>query len=88
MDFVKVATIFAAGVFFFFLYLYYVNMASTRGYFLRQAMQENNSITFEHEIVKTQLLKVQQTNRELMKTVTNNKTTEKRAITITIPQNN
>lgn len=33
-------------------------------FFLRQAMQERDGAAFEYEIVKTQLLKVQQYNRE------------------------
>lgn len=32
------------------LYLYFVNMSSTRGYFLKQANQEMVAINFQHEI--------------------------------------
>lgn len=46
------------------MYLYFVNRASTRGYFLRQAMQRRTSVAFQQEIIKTQLLKVRQQNRE------------------------
>ena len=41
-----------------FIYLYFVNMSSTRGYFLKQANQEMTAITF-----KTKLLDYKQQNR-------------------------
>lgn len=48
-------------------YLYFINLASTRGYFLRQAMQKHTSISFQQEIVKTEILKIKQFNWENMK---------------------
>jgi len=53
-------------VFFFicaFFYLYFVNLASTRGYFLKQANQNTVAITFKYEILKTKLLDYKQQNR-------------------------
>lgn len=45
-----------------FVYLYFVNMSSTRGYFLKQAQQETTAITFKYEILKTKLLDYKQLN--------------------------
>lgn len=47
-----------------FIYLYFVNMSSTRGYFLKQANQEMTAITFKYEIIKTKLLDYKQQNRD------------------------
>ncbi len=44
-------------------YLYFVNMSSTRGYFLKQANQNITTITFQYEILKTKLLDYRQQNR-------------------------
>jgi hypothetical protein len=49
-----------------FFYLRYVSLASTEGYFLRQANNELNSISFKYEIVKTELLDQNQSNRSQM----------------------
>jgi len=46
------------------IYLYYINLASTHGYFLRQANQEDEKIWFQLEILKTKLLEYKQQNRE------------------------
>lgn len=83
MDLVKIGSLMTAIVFFFLLYLIYVNLSSTRGYFLRQAMQERDGAAFEYEIVKTQLLKVQQFNRE--KTDTTSMTHNSNSVIINLP---
>ena len=59
-DLIKVGSLLVALAFFGFMYLYFVSLASTRGYFLRQAMQTRTSISFQQEIVKTQILKIRQ----------------------------
>ncbi len=46
-----------------FFYLYFVNLSSTRGYFLKQANQNMTTITFKYEILKTKLLDYKQQNR-------------------------
>ena len=46
-----------------FFYLYFVNLSSTRGYFLKQADQNITAITFKYEILKTNLLAYKQLNR-------------------------
>ena len=47
-----------------FCYLYFVNMASTRGYFLRQENQKLSAISFQFEILKTKMLDYKQQNRD------------------------
>ncbi len=46
-----------------FFYLYFVNLSSTRWYFLKQADQQMTTITFKYEILKTKLLDYKQQNR-------------------------
>ncbi len=43
-------------------YLYFINMSSTRGYFLRQENQKLSAISFQFEILKTRMLDYQQQN--------------------------
>jgi len=45
-----------------FFFLYYVNLASTRGYFLKKENQEMTAINFQHEILKTKLIDHRQQN--------------------------
>ena len=51
-----------AGIF----YLRYVSLASTRGYFLRQANQQLAAVSFKYEIFKTQLLEEKLKNRTVL----------------------
>lgn len=69
-DLIKVGWLVASLVFFVFVYLYFISLSSTRGYFLRQAIQERTSVFFQQEIVKTNILKIRQENRENMKEFT------------------
>ena len=46
-----------------FFFLYYVNLSSTRGYFLKQENQEMTAINFQYEILKTRLIDYKQQNR-------------------------
>jgi hypothetical protein len=46
-----------------FFFLYYVNLASTRGYFLKKENQEIVAINFQQEILKTKLIDYKQQNR-------------------------
>ncbi len=52
-----------------FVYLYFVNMSSTRGYFLKQADQEMAAINFQYEIIKTKLLDYKQQNRDAVQSL-------------------
>ncbi len=49
-----------------FFYLRFVSLASTEWYFLRQANNDLNSISFQHEIIKTEVLEQKRNNREQM----------------------
>lgn len=51
-------------------YLYFVNLSSTRGYFLKQANQNMTSITFQFEILKTKLLDYKQQNWDAIQSTT------------------
>ena len=51
-----------AGIF----YLRYVSLASTRGYFLRQENQKLSAVSFQYEILKTQLLEQKLKNRTVL----------------------
>ena len=65
----NIVELFKVGTLSFFLlvcgllYLYFVNMSSTRGYFLKQADQEIVATNFQYEIIKTRLLDYKQQNR-------------------------
>ena len=70
-DMMKITVFGIAGIFFLWLNLYYINLSSTRWYFLRQANQALSTADFEHEIIRSQLLKLKQENRENMRWVSN-----------------
>ena len=64
-DIVELFKVGALSLFLFvcaFFYLYFVNLSSTRGYFLKQANQNMTTITFKYEILKTKLLDYKQQN--------------------------
>ena len=62
MDMFKIGLLLTMLCFALFVYLRYVSLSSTRGYFLRQANQHLNNISFQYEILKTQLLDQNQKN--------------------------
>lgn len=68
MDFLKVSILVFVWFFVLFIFFYYVNLASTRGYFLRQANQDHNAVNFQFEILKTELLTCKQKNWEKVHT--------------------
>ncbi len=53
-----------------FFYLYFVNLSSTRGYFLKQADQNMAAINFKYEILKTKLLDYKQQNWNAVQSTT------------------
>ena len=62
---VELFKVWSLSVFFLiclFFYLYFVNLSSTRGYFLKQANQDMTAISFKYEILKTKLLDYKQQN--------------------------
>ena len=62
IEFAKVGLLATALCIAGFVYLYYVNLSSTRGRYLRQENQKLNTIQFNFEILKTKLLDYKQTN--------------------------
>ena len=63
IEFLKVGALVSVFLLAGFIYLYYVNLSSTRGYFLRQETQRLSTISFNFEILKTELLDHRQENR-------------------------
>ena len=66
LDLVKISWLLMFLVLCWFIYLRFVSLASTEGYFLRQANNDLLAIHFKYEIVKTELLDKTQNNRETM----------------------
>lgn len=64
MEILKVSALFSGLVLCVFCYLYFINMASTRGYFLRQENLKLSAISFQSEIIKTKMLDYKQQNRD------------------------
>jgi hypothetical protein len=64
IDMIKIGFLVFALLFSFFIYLHYVSLSSTSGYFLRKENQKLNTISFQFEILKTKLLEERQRNRE------------------------
>lgn len=53
-----------------FFYLYFVNLSSTRGYFLKKTNQNLTTISFHYEILKTKLLDYKQQNWDAVQSTT------------------
>ncbi|HRX63632.1 MAG TPA: hypothetical protein P5060_00835 [Candidatus Absconditabacterales bacterium] len=66
MDLLKIGALGLSILISGFFYLRFVSLASTEGYFLRQANNDLNSISFQHEIIKTEVLEQKRNNREQM----------------------
>lgn len=65
-DIVKVSGLLLVFLLSGIFYLRYVSLASTRGYFLRQANQQLSAVSFKYEIFKTQLLEEKLKNRTIL----------------------
>lgn len=66
LDILKVSVLVFAFLLAGGFYLWYVSLASTRGYFLRQENQKLNTVSFKYEILKTQLLEQKLKNRSVL----------------------
>lgn len=64
VDMFKIGMLLTVLFFALFIYLRYVSLSSTRGYFLRKENQNLSNISFQYDIIKTQLLNQSQKNRE------------------------
>ena len=79
MDLVKIGGLLFVLLFCLFIYLRYVSLSSTYGYFLRQENQKLNNVSFQYEIYKTQILDQRQKNWE---NVNNTKSTKREVVTV------
>ncbi|MDD3262247.1 MAG: hypothetical protein PHR61_00205 [Candidatus Absconditabacteria bacterium] len=80
MDLLKIGVLIFVFLFCMFIYLRYVSLSSTHGYFLRQENQNLNNVSFQHEIFKTQILDQRQKNREKLNST---KSAKKEVVTVT-----
>ncbi len=64
MDLLKIWSLLFVLLFCMFIYLRYVSLSSTHGYFLRKENQNLNNVSFQYEIYKTQILDQRQKNWE------------------------
>ncbi len=79
MDLLKIWALLFVCLFCLFVYLRYVSLSSTHGYFLRQENQNLNNISFQQEIYKTQILDQRKKNREAIIT---SSTQSKKVVTV------
>ena len=56
-----------AVVFCILVFLIYINKSSTQWYFLRSARNTYNNTSFNHEIIKTDILDLKRINRDKLK---------------------
>lgn len=86
LDIVKVWVLATCILFTAFIYLFYVNKSSTRGYFLRQENQNLNAISFQYEILKNKILTHKQSNwKEIYSSKYKKKIIDVRAEVVAIP---
>lgn len=71
-DIVKISLLIFFVLFAGFIYLYYVNIASTTWYFLRQENQKLSTLSFKNDILVTDVLKYQKYNRDELHEANNN----------------
>lgn len=62
MDMIKIWSLIFVFLFCLFIYLRYVSLSSTYGYFLRKENQNLSNVSFQYEIYKTQILDQRQKN--------------------------
>lgn len=79
MDMIKIWGLLLVLFFCLVIYLRYVSLSSTHGYFLRQENQKLNNISFQYEIYKTQILDQRQKNWE---TINSSKSSRRDVVTV------
>ena len=83
----KVWALAFSTVFFFLFFLYYINLASTRGYFLRVADYEQKNAKEKSDIVKLDVIRKKKANRDKVQ-IPKNVNLEKSLVIIDIPNEN
>lgn len=88
IDIIKIGWLALAILCFTLLYLYFINKSSTQWYFLRQANNDLNTISFRYEIIKTTVINYKQENWLQMHDTfwADNKVVDIRATIVNIPQ--
>jgi hypothetical protein len=86
-DYLKVWALAFSTVFFFLFFLYYINLASTRGYFLRVADYEQKNAKEKSDIVKLDVIRKKKANRDKVQ-IPKNVNLEKSLVIIDIPNEN
>lgn len=79
MDLLKIWALMLLFLFSMFVYLRYVSLSSTHGYFLRKENQNLNNVSFQQEIFKIQILDQKQKNREKLN---NSRSVKKQVVTV------
>ena len=79
MDMIKIWGLLLVLFFCLVIYLRYVSLSSTHGYFLRQENQKLNNVSFQYEIFKTQILDQRQKNWE---TINSSKSSRRDVVTV------
>ena len=67
-DFIKIGTLFWLFLLFGGLFMYYINLASTRGYFMRLANQKLQATKAKSDIVKLEIIRKKRENRDNLHT--------------------
>jgi len=84
-DMIKIGSLFISASTFWLLFLYYINLASTEGYFMKLANYELNSSKEKSDIVKLEVIRKKKNNRDQLSTP-KNFNLEKNVITLEIPE--
>jgi len=84
-DVIKVGGLLSLALFFWILFLYYINKASTEGYFMKLATYELNSSKEKSDIEKLEVIRKNKANWDMLSTP-KNFSLQKNVITIEIPE--
>lgn len=82
-DTIKIGIGFSIFLLFFFTYLYFINIASTAGYFLKTAQEELKSTHAKSDIIKLEVVNEKKENRNKLNIP--QKETKNNLVSITIP---
>lgn len=63
-DCIKIGIFWLLNLFFFGLYLYFINISSTKGYFLKLAQEQLNINNAKSDIIKLEIVKEKKENRD------------------------
>lgn len=81
-DAIKIGILGSTALIFLLIYLYFINLASTKGYFMKVAQEELNTSNAQSDIVKLEIVKEKRKNRNGLTPIQN--TLKKNLLTIEI----